>query len=286
MKFFALLFVVVCAEIAAVGGYAATSRCSKTNLTRCLDSVCAINASINPSARCQYCGTSNAGEPATKGLTNVTAGQSTKYALSAKELSVAPSDPGKRYVWATTECIKKLPDCTPDDASAAYDRLIEISCKNAGVTMQTASALATLTKEKTRATCNNEITACINKKCGADFNTCPTDATLDRAIAECGVDAGGCDNYLADLRKSITGAQKSATENRDALITAIVTDRQTRRTSKVDAITTSCKNGTATASCVKTMCAEHMAGKCATDTEVSMAKQLCKFYDTACTVLK
>ena len=92
--------------------------CSRANLTRCLDSVCAINVSTNPAARCQYCGTTNAGEPPTKnGIKSVSVGASTRFNISDKELKSAPNDPGQRYVWATTKCIERVTDCTPDDVS-------------------------------------------------------------------------------------------------------------------------------------------------------------------------
>lgn len=287
MKHFILLFTAVCVGLPAFSGYAATSRCSKMNLTRCLDSACAINASINPAARCQYCGSSNSGEPpSTKNLTNVTAGQSTKYALSAKELAVAPSDPGQRYVWATTECIKKLPDCTPDDASAAYDKLIEQSCKNAGVTMQIAATMSSINKKPTKTKCNETFTICMDKKCGSGFDSCPTDADFDRSIAECGVDATGCEEYLAEFRKTYASSRDKVVKNRDNLVAAIAKDYQNKRNAMVNETLSACKNGSITKTCVDTVCNNNMRGKCKSADEKTMAQQLCKFYEIACTVLK
>ena len=105
----------------------AATKCSTANLTRCLDSVCAINVSSNPAARCQYCGTSNAGTPPKSKMRSVSAGASAKYNISEKELKKAPEDPGQRYAWATTQCIKKVAGCSADDVSEAYDKLIEQS---------------------------------------------------------------------------------------------------------------------------------------------------------------
>ena len=62
--------------------------CSRANLTRCLDSVCAINISSNPAARCQYCGTPSAGAPSATGMRGVSVGASAKYNISDKELKV------------------------------------------------------------------------------------------------------------------------------------------------------------------------------------------------------
>ena len=68
--------------------------CSVANLTRCLDSVCAINIGANPAARCQYCGSSNAGEPTkSAGMKSISAGASAKYVISDKELKSAPTEP-------------------------------------------------------------------------------------------------------------------------------------------------------------------------------------------------
>ena len=152
MKHPSMLFIAfVCTIVPVFGAFSAVSKCQKTNMQRCLDSACAINIGMNPSARCQYCGTSAAGNPPSqKGLSTITAGQSTKYTLTDREMRNAPSDPGARYVWATNECIKKLPDCTPDDVSDLYDKLIEQSCKTAGVTMQAASAIESINKKRTK----------------------------------------------------------------------------------------------------------------------------------------
>ncbi len=277
----------VFATFSAFGAHAAASKCSKTNLTRCLDSACAINASMNPAARCQYCGTSGAGEPpAQKGLSSVTVGQSTKYAISEKDLKKAPSDPGKRYIWATTECIKKLPSCTPDDASSAYDKLIEQSCKAAGVTMQIANAAQSLNTKPTKNKCNTTFTECINKKCGSTFDSCDQDSDFDRFVAECGAEASGCEDYMADLKKTIAATRKKTLDNREALVQNIAAGYKKTRETKLANAMNGCKNGSAAKNCIETVCENNMRGKCESSTEKSMATQLCKFYDTACTVLK
>ncbi|MBO4480187.1 MAG: hypothetical protein J5742_00995 [Alphaproteobacteria bacterium] len=287
MRHFILAFVVACGAFGAFDTYAAVSKCSKTNLMRCLDSACAINASMNAAARCQYCGTSAAGTPPSqKGLSNVTVGQSTKYAISDKDLSLAPSDPGKRYIWATTECIKKLPDCTPDDASSAYDKLIEQSCKAAGITTQIKNQATSLNTKPTKTKCNSTFTACIEKKCGVGFDLCETDGDFDRFVAECGADASGCDEYIAEFKKSTASARTSAIKNRDKLVQTIADGYQTTRKTKLSNAMANCTNGSAANACIKTVCENNMRGKCKDSTEKSMATQLCKFYETACTVLK
>ena len=287
MKHFILFFTVAFGAFTAFNGYAAVSKCSKTNLARCLDSACAINASMNPAARCQYCGTSGAGEPPSqKGLNNITAGQSTKFAISEKDLKNAPSDPGKRYIWATSECIKKLPDCTPDDASTAYDKLIEQSCKAAGVTMQITNAATKLNTKKTKNNCNTTFTECLDKKCGTAYASCEQDADFDRSVAECGVEAGGCEEYMAEFRKTAAAARTNAMNNRENLVKTIAETYKKTRETKLANIRTGCTKGTAADACIKNVCENNMRGKCKEATEKSMAKQLCKFYENACTVLK
>ena len=287
MKSTNCIFIGLVGCVFAFTANAAAQKCSKINLTRCLDSVCAINSGINPAARCQYCGTSSAGTPPSeKSLSNVTAGQSTKYALSAKELQVAPSEPGARYMWATAECVKKIAGCTTDDASSAYDKLIEQSCKSAGVSIQIANTMADINKAPTKTKCTNTMTECINKKCGAGFDTCKTDAELDRAIAECATAATGCDEYIADVRKSVTTERATVSENRENAVQSLVASYKNVRENKLTSAQTACAKKTASSSCVKTVCANNMPGKCDGDTEKAMATQLCKFYDTACTVLK
>lgn len=287
MRLSKFTFATIFACIFVCGTGLAAPKCSKVNLTRCLDSVCAINIGVNPAARCQYCGTSSAGEPpTTKGLTNVTAGQSTKYAISAKELATVPSDPGRRYIWATTECIKKVAGCTPDDVSTAYDRLIEQSCKSAGVSIQIANTIKNLDTKPTKTKCTETLNVCMNQKCGAGFDSCKTDADFDRVIAECATDATGCDEYVADFRKSASAERERIYANRENSVQSLVTGYKTTRENRLINAQNACNTKTASSSCVKTVCANNMPGKCDGDTEKAMATQLCKFYDTACTVLK
>lgn len=254
-----------------------------------MDSACAINIGVNPAARCQYCGTSNAGEPPKqKGLTNVTAGQSTKYAISASDLSNAPSDPSRRYAWALGECIKKLPDCTEQDVSDAYDKLIEQSCKSAGVTMKITNAASELNAKPTKTNCTRTFTNCMDSKCGKSFDKCPTDADFNRVFTECAAEATGCDEYLSGFRESFATAREKASENREDDLQRIVNSNKSTRESTFNTTFQNCKTGAAKEKCINTMCSRHMRGGCKGDTaeqERSMAEQLCKYYDTACAVL-
>ena len=145
--------------------------CSVANLTRCLDSVCAINIGANPAARCQYCGSSNAGEPEkSTTMKNITAGTSAKYTISDKQLKNAPKDPGERYVWGTKLCLEKVSGCTADDVTDNYDSLIEQSCTAAGISTEMEALTKKANAKKTKTSCTTEISSCVinEKRCNSE----------------------------------------------------------------------------------------------------------------------
>ncbi len=274
----------------AAPGMSFGATCSRANLTRCLDSVCAINISSNPAARCQYCGTADAGDAPSGAMRSVSVGQSAKYTLTAKELKSAPTVPGQRYAWAAQECIKKLPGCTADDITDVYDVLIEQSCRAAGISAEFASLRATAAKTKSRASCNTDIRACVvaDKNCGADFSACEQNADFDKFFSACSVQATGCDEFISSIRTDLLAARDTAIKNADVLIANIVASYQSEREKKLNAVQASCKSNSGRENCIKTVCERSMANKCAAgfESEKSMATQLCKFYDLACNVLK
>ena len=261
--------------------------CSRANLTRCLDSVCAINISTNPAARCQYCGTANAGEPPAKnGMKSVSVGASTKYNVSDKELKSAPSDPGQRYVWATNKCIERVADCTPDDVSNTYDKLIEQSCTAAGISAQMASLQGKITKTKTKTACSGEISACImgDKKCSGDFSACESDADFNKFFSECATVAAGCDEHTSSIRTELLSSRNTAIKNADDVLNAIVKSYADAREKRINNARAMCTDNSGRETCIRQICTSRMPNKCATgfDDEKSMATQLCKYYDTAC----
>lgn len=263
--------------------------CSRANLTRCLDSVCAINISSNPAARCQYCGTTGAGTPPKSGMRNVTIGAAAKYSISDKELKKAPDDPGERYAWATKQCIAMVSGCTPDDVTDAYDKLIEQSCTAAGVSAKMSQTMADTAKTKTKSECDATIRSCVisDKYCMADFRNCTEDANFDKYFATCGVDATGCDEYLSEIRDDLVANRNRTIESADALLTQIVTMHKNARDNKLNTIKTGCADNSARDACINTVCTRNMPNKCADgfETERAVAFQLCEFYDTACATL-
>lgn len=239
-----------------------------------MDSVCAINVGMNPAARCQYCGNSGAGTPpAQKGLKNISVGQSSKYALSDKELAVAPSDPGRRYIWATTECIKKVGNCTADDVSNIYDKLIEQSCKAAGADMQIDRAVADIGQKPSEYKCKQTLEICMNKKCGTNFETCKTDSDIDRAASECATDATGCDEYVQGIKQDFKNARAKADANNEAAIQALVKSYQDGRETKLNKIVADCKNDATKRACIETY--QGTIGNHA-------ATLICEYYKSAC----
>jgi len=263
--------------------------CSRANLTRCLDSACAINVSSNPAARCQYCGTADAGEPNDAGLRAVSAGTSSRYNISSKDLKKAPTDPGERYVWASKKCIALVAGCTADDVSDTYDSLIEQSCTAAGITSQMGVLFEKMRQTKSSATCKSEITACMvgDAKCTSKYNGCATDADFDKYFSECSVLANGCDEYLSDIRTALTKSRDTAIKNAETTLMAIVQSYRDSRERRLASITQSCRDNSGYDACVISICNRSMPNRCdaAYPSEKSMAAQLCKFYDTACSTL-
>lgn len=263
----------------------AATTCSKANLTRCLDSACAINASSNPAARCQYCGTSDAGTPAgAKTMRSVSVGASAKYNISDKELKQAPTDAGQRYAWATTKCLAKVAGCTEDDVTDIYDPLIEQSCKAAGISAKMNQTLTDAAKTKTQSTCDAEIRNCMmdTKNCSPDFRRCESNTDFNKYFSTCSVDASGCDEFTSAIRDELMAARDNAIKNAGAILTQIVEKYKNARETKINEIKTGCRSNDTRDKCVETVCNRNMPNKCAEDSEKASALQLCKFYETAC----
>ncbi|MBQ8255697.1 MAG: hypothetical protein IJY99_01895 [Alphaproteobacteria bacterium] len=282
-----LLFLI--SAVLLTSGAHAASKCSHANLTRCLDSACAINLSTNPAARCQYCGTSSAGEPVKSKMRSVSAGASAKYNISEKDLKKAPTDPGKRYAWATEQCIKKIAGCTPDDVSEAYDSLIEQSCTAAGVSAKMAAAQEKVGKKKTQTSCKTDIRACVvaQNRCTSDFRACEADADFDKFFSACGVEVSGCDEYISAIRSELISDRNNAIKNADVILAQIAESYAKARDQKLATTKNSCKNNSGYTSCVETVCANNMPNKCGDgfQGEKTMAGQLCRFHEIACATI-
>ena len=278
-------------------GYAA---CSRANLTRCLDSACAINISSNPAARCQYCGTADAGEPNDAGMRAVSVGTSSKNTISVKDLKSAPADPGERYVWASKKCIAMVNGCTTDDVSDVYDSLIEQSCTAAGINAQMAVLFEKARQKKTAATCKSEITACMvgDAKCSSKYTGCDEDADFNKFFSECSVAATGCDEHLSDIRSTLMASRDKAIKNAETMLMSIVQSYRDARASRLAAIRKSCENQSALNACISSMCNRSMPNQCdatrektesyqkIVKSEIAIATQLCQFIDIACSTLK
>lgn len=272
------------------GGSWAASSCSRANLTRCLDSACAINISSNPSARCQYCGTPSAGSPSSDGIRSVSVGSSTKYNITDKELKSAPTEPSKRYAWAAKRCIERVSGCTVEDVSDVYDDLITQSCRAAGIAAEVADLSAQLRETRSETSCSNEITACMisDDNCGRDFAQCKSDTDFDRVFSNCTVLATGCDEFSSNLRDKLFASRNDAVERAENALASIIKSYQTARENRIANTRKMCENKTGMNNCVETVCNNNMNNRCADgfDQERAMATLLCKFYDIACATLK
>lgn len=269
----------------------AHSACSRANLSRCLDSACAINLSSNPAARCQYCGTADAGTPPTKNaMKSVSVGAAAKYNISDKDLKKAPTDPGARYVWATTKCVEMVAGCTPDDVTNTYDKLIEQSCTAAGISAQMSVLKDNIKKTKTKTTCSSEISNCVigDKRCGGDFGACETDADFNKFFSACAAEITGCDQYASDIRAELVASRDSAIKNSAAMIDGIAKSYQEARKTRENSAYALCTNNSGRDACISKICNERMPNNCGAGhaDEKSMATQLCKYYDTACATIK
>ena len=273
--------------LACSGAFAATQQCSRANLTRCLDSVCAINISSNPAARCQYCGTSNAGTPQNTKMKSVTVGASAKYTISEKDLKKAPTSPGERYAWATKQCIQKVAGCTPDDVTDTYDELIEQSCTAAGISAKMDILQSDLKKTRTKSDCESEITACIidTSGCTADYRACKENSSFDRVFASCSAQASGCDDFTSEIRTTLLSARDNAIKNADTILARIVASYQVMRDETLAETLNNCNNNSTYDKCVNTVCNRNMPDKCANEDEQVSAGLLYQFYKTACKTL-
>ena len=284
-----LLFLPIILLTCHAADAAPAAKCSRANLTRCLDSACAINISSNPAARCQYCGTASAGTPDKKNaMRAVSAGASAKYNISEKDLKKAPTDPGERYTWATKQCLTKVAGCTADDVTETYDTLIEQSCKAAGVSAKMEKLQKEAKKTRTKSDCESEISACLvmDNACSGDYSNCEANADFDKFFAACGVQATGCDNFISEIREELFAERTNAIENADEILAKIVATYQNSRETKLTGIQKGCDEDTEYESCVETVCQNNMPDKCADSTEKVSAGLLCQFYKTACKTLR
>jgi hypothetical protein len=288
------LFMAAVLAVSVYPGTVLAASCSRANLNRCLDSVCAINISANPAARCQLCGTSQAGvAPADTGMKNLSLGTSARYSISDKELRSAPTDPGTRYAWAMVECMKKVAGCTKDnaaDAADAYDKLIEQSCKAAGISNSREALLIAASKPKDSTVCANDIRNCLMdaKHCDASYAKCKENSDFDKFFSACAVSASGCGDYVATIRTDLLRTRDNVAKNQETLLANIVQAYRTARETRKKTAEESCRNGGGKEACVQTVCATNMKNNCAAgfESEKSMATLLCAFHDTACQRLK
>ncbi|MBO5834010.1 MAG: hypothetical protein J6R22_03585 [Alphaproteobacteria bacterium] len=302
MKTYTYIFI---ASALFCGSAHAATTCSRANLTRCLDSVCAINASANTAARCNYCGFSSDNDgpviaDSKGGLKSLSAGSSTKYNLSDKELKSAPTDSRmERFRWAIEKCLTKISGCTPEDATEVYTPLVEQSCRAAGIDAKMDSALSDAHKTKDEDTCRAQVTNCMlsDKRCTSSFANCESSADFDKNFSLCSSEAAGCGEYLADVRTELTSNRDNIMARIENDLLGYVKKLQTKRQNKINTAKAGCENNKAYETCVTKVCEENMPDKCANKSkktnlkkeevpgELVAAQSICKFYQIACEAL-
>lgn len=279
----------------------AASSCSHANLTRCLDSVCAINGSMNAAARCQYCGDAGAGAPPSgtaQKLKSLSTGTSSKYTISAKELESAPTDdPSSRMFWAAEKCLAKVSGCTSDDITEVYIPLIEQSCRAAGIKADMSESIANSDKPKDENVCRSSIAKCMqsDNHCASYYSSCTDDSIFNEHFSVCVSLNNGCDEHLATIRTNLISARDNAIKTAANYLKGVVTGLQQERQAKINQAQSDCKNDQGFENCVKNVCEENMRDKCNGQTtsgnntanaELSVARELCQFYKTACDALR
>ena len=289
MKFSGCVFLLFFA-LSFSDGWAAMCRIS--DLQKCLDSVCAQNA--DPSERCYACGTSAAVRPTSSApvMQSLALGTSSKNTLSASELKNAPVDPGERYQWATSECLKKLKDCTAENVTNNYDKLIEQSCKVALGDAEYAASMKKSSVKKTSNQCNSEISRCLlgSARCDSNMLKCQVDAEFDRNFSACMAEVSGCDEFLQDLRSTMLNSRNRMISEKDSRITDLIKLKQLEREEKMASARRLCTSG-GKADCILEICGNMPIGldedgKCSNQNERQWATSLCKFVDIACDRLK
>lgn len=286
MKKFIKLFIVP-VLIVPFGMVKAASNCSKLSLIQCLDSACAYNININPGVRCQMCGSARAGAiKIDSEIQQLSIGKSEKNILSSEQLKSAPTDPGKRYIWATDQCIKKLPDCTTSDVNETYDKLIEQSCRAAGTDIEMTQVLKDALRTKSLDTCKSEMQLCItaDSKCNSDYSNCLSDDNFYNFFSVCSGNLIRCDEFANKLYDDFTDARNTSLNYTANLIQNIANDYKTSRENKINSVKSGCENNNAFNSCVKTVCETNMKNKCIGiyDYERTMATLICGYYKIAC----
>ncbi|MDR2269230.1 MAG: hypothetical protein LBD94_03545 [Rickettsiales bacterium] len=274
------------------------AKCKVSDLQACLDSAC--YDSLDGGSRCYMCGTSAAKKPAKEKyalgdapqMQTLSVGKSSKNTISDKDLKKAPEDPGERYQWATSECIKKLKDCTTDDATENYDKLIDASCKIALGESDYAATMKKASEKKTSDQCSGELSVCLLdvSKCGVNMLNCEEDSEFNRNFSICMSDASGCGDFATVLRDKMRKTRDDMVAKKESRLSDLVALRQMERKEKFESANRLCTDG-GKDGCILEMCGNFPMGLdenglCSDPEEKIWAASLCKFVDIACNKLK
>ncbi|MDR1071123.1 MAG: hypothetical protein LBL21_00565 [Rickettsiales bacterium] len=293
IKFIGIVFAL--AALCAPPGFAA--KCKISDLQKCLDSACYDD--MDSGSRCYMCGTSLAKKPEkqkyalgdTPEMKSLSVGKSSKNTISDKDLKNAPADPGDRYKWATAECVKKLKDCSPEDATENYDKLIDQSCKIALGSSDYEASLKKAAVKKTADQCGADLSVCLlsASKCAGNMLNCEEDGEFNRNFSACMVEASGCDEFTTTLRDKMKKQRDDMVAKKESRLSDLVRLRRMEREENLAAANRICNGGKD--ACVLEMCGNlpnglDENGLCGDSEEKIMAASLCKFVDIACDKIK
>lgn len=272
----------------------AVAACSGQDLTRCLDSACVQNSGNNAD-RCRLCGTDLAANGyldnnSVPKMKTLSLGTDSKNILSATELKSAPITAGARYVWATTECIKKIDGCTADHVTKTYDSLIEQSCKYVVSDNAYSKTLAAQKVTESQDSCNVDISSCLiaDVRCGSNWVACEDTNVYAKFLSEC-IISSGCGNFTENSKLAADALRDRALNANSANIQNIIKKHSNARESKLKSASDACAdNGNAGKKmCANSIC-KNMPNSCGDgfDSERVLAENICKYVNVACERLK
>ncbi|MCL2757970.1 MAG: hypothetical protein FWE64_01465 [Alphaproteobacteria bacterium] len=274
-KFFAL-----CLATCAMFIGAADARCHVPNLVRCLDSACVAGLTGDPTVRCALCGSGQA----------TLRRQPLAQRPSATTLDTrnAPTDPRERYVWAATECMRLIADCTADDVRDNYNTLIMQSCNAALVERTGADASRTAMAQTPGDQCSQaDLRRCVTERCGANWAACMVDADLDRHFSACTITTNcGSDQNIANIRTAMRTERDNFETNRTANAETVARRHRADREEWVRAIGTDCMTGGGARAPARVACETekcNIIGGCQGSVDnTRIARLLCEHVDIAC----
>jgi len=249
--------------------------CHVPNLIRCLDSACVAGITGDNAIRCALCGDARA--ETTRQIRSIPAGATTLNPADG------PNSPHARFAWAGTECLRLLPGCTPRDIVQNYYSLIENSCR--GVADNLSRANRTGPVRMSDAECENNLTSCIDERCGNNWSGCEEQSQFDNHWSVCLVNSR-CDTATntAAFRTSINDVRLLFFNTFDEAIARAIRNSDADNAERINSVRTGCAQGVIMDQCIGAQCL-NMPNRCNghdRESERNIARNMCAFVDIAC----